>query len=326
MYNKKLMFALVVVVSFLFAFSVASTTVAAEKGKYPNKPIKWIVPWSAGGGTDTFVRLWSPLIEKELGQTLVIINKPGGAGSVAYTQVHRAKADGYTIIIASSTINSHKILGNLDFNYKDFEMVAALYQDPGGLVVRADAPWKTLEEFLDYARERPGKVPFITMSPGSMTRLGALAIELATNTKFNFITEPNGIGPALVKLVGGHVKASTSSPFDAMPLIQDGKVRMLATICDERVKAIPDVPTFIELGYKDVLINNVYIIMAPKGTSGEIIKTLSDAFLKVAGSEKYKNDLRSKAAIPLALGPKETKSLLDKRDIVFKNVIEKLGL
>lgn len=298
---------------------------AAQKEKYPSRPITLLSGWAAGGGTSLVLSVVAPVAEKIIKQQIVISTKEGGSGAVSLTALRRAKPDGYTIGITTSAINVHKFLGTLDFGYEAFEPFVALNSDPGGISVKIDAPWKNLKEFIDYARKNPGNVSVAGSNPGSVTRLELHRLEQVAGVQFNIISFPGAAGPGVTSLAGGHVEAAIATPLETKALREAGKVRMLGVMSEERLPQEPDIPTCKEQGFDAVMATH-RVLLAPKGTPSDRIKILHDAFKQAVDSKEYANFVKSQASIRLYMTPEQTKEFLAKQDILFKEVIQQAGL
>jgi tripartite-type tricarboxylate transporter receptor subunit TctC len=246
--------------------------------KYPEKPILFIMPWPAGGGTDISMRPLVNAASRNLGQPIVMEYHPGGSTAVGMGVLKLKKPDGYTIgeATVSGMVSQHLRKVTYDMT-KDFTYIMQYADYISGLVVAANAPWKTLKEFLDYAKANPGKVRYSVSGPGSPQRL--VMANLAKQLGINLITIPFEGGPqALAALMGGHVEALTTTML-AKPHILSGRLRLLATYGEKRNPTFPDIPTVTESGYHDSYSNSM-MILGPKGLSPEIVETLHQAFKK----------------------------------------------
>ncbi|ATW27615.1 tripartite tricarboxylate transporter substrate binding protein [Candidatus Formimonas warabiya] len=313
---------LTVALVMLLVVSAGCGQKAAEDpaANYPEKPIEFLCGWAPGGGSDQVARAFAPLVEQELGQAVTVVNKEGGSGATSYVELSKAKPDGYTIALATSTIMTHKLLGNLEVGPDDFEIVCGINYDPGGLSVKADAKWNNLEEFFAYCKENPGKVTLAASSPGSITRLQAEAIEQNVGIKFNMVPNPGGAGPGLVQLAGGHVDAAMGTPLESNALVNGGKIKMLGVLSDERVEACQDVPTFKEQGY-DISLATSRVILAPKGTPKPIIDKLAQAFSKAVESEEVKTFVKNTGAGSMNLNPEQAREYLTEQTKMFEEII-----
>jgi tripartite-type tricarboxylate transporter receptor subunit TctC len=246
--------------------------------QFPAKEVQIVIPYAAGGATDLVFRALAASSQKYLGKAVVVVNKPGGAGAVGFTDVAQAKPDGYTLVTAITplTILPHQV--KTAFTYQNFEPIINVVQDPAMFQVRADAPWKTLQEFLEYARKNPGMITVGNSGAGGGVHLIALAFEKAAGVKFNHIPFAGG-GPSVTALLGGHVNAVSVSPPEGIAHVKAGKLRIIALFSESRMPDFPNVATVREQGV-DFAMGQWRGLAAPKGTPPEVVKVLHDAFKK----------------------------------------------
>ena len=309
----------------LAVFCVFAWSVGGVLAAFPEKPITYIVGWKTGGGSDLVGRVLCGEAEKYLGQRITVINKPGGSGAKAYMEISQAKPDGYTIGNCTGTISTHIFMGNIPVGSQDFEPIITFNTDPGGIWVKNDAPWKTLNDLVAFAQKNPGKVTVAASNPGSITRFGLLLLEESAGVKFRIASQSGGEskGPKLV--AGAHVNACQAAPVTGRSLYKAGLIRPLGFMSNARVSAYPDVPTYKEQGY-NITIDNYRQVLAPKGTPPEVIRVLYEAFKKAANSEKYQNFMIGSGSVPLDWDPEKSKSVLKKQDVLFKEMIKEKGL
>jgi tripartite-type tricarboxylate transporter receptor subunit TctC len=250
----------------------------AQGQQFPTKEVSIIVPYAPGGATDLVFRALANSTQKYLGRAVVVVNRPGGGGTVGVVEAQRAKPDGYTLVTAITplTILPHQV--KTTFTYQDFEPILNVVQDPVMFQVQAQAPWKTLQEFLDYARKNPGVITVGNSGAGGGVHLIALAFEKAAGVKFNHIPFAGG-GPSVTALLGGHINAVSVSPPEGIPQVKAGKLRIMALFSERRMSDFPDVPTVREQGV-DFALGQWRGLAAPKGTPPEAIRILHDAFKK----------------------------------------------
>jgi tripartite-type tricarboxylate transporter receptor subunit TctC len=253
-------------------------TVPLYGAEFPTKEVQIIIPWAAGGATDLIFRALAATTGKYLGKAVVVVNRPGGAGAVGYTEGMQAKPDGYilTAAVTPLTIVPHQV--KTAFTYKNFEPILNVVDDPSMFLVRADAPWKSLKEFLDYAKKNPDMITVGNAGAGGGVHLVALAFEKAAGVKFNHIPFAGG-GPAVTAILGGHVNAVSVSPPEGISHVQAGKLKIIALFANKRLEMFPDVATVSEQGINFVM-GMWRGLIAPQGTPPEVIKKLHDAFKK----------------------------------------------
>ncbi len=245
--------------------------------KYPVKPITALVGFPPAGSTDLIARALEGVAKKYLGQPVVVVNRTGGVGTIAVTELTRAKPDGYTICVCPiGPLTTQPHLADLPYTEKDYLAVIHIAKFVGVLSVKADAPWKTLPEFLAHVRAKPGEVKVSHAGAGTINHLGLEELKLVA--KLDLIPLPTGGGgPAVVAMLGGHVEASVHNTNEVVAQVEAGKARVLGVFDDKRSARFPQVPTFKEVGY-DVSATNFYVIAVPKGTPAPVMKTLHDGF------------------------------------------------
>lgn len=256
---------------------------AQAEAKFPSKPITLIVPWPAGGSTDRHMRAVAQEASKELGQPVVVENRPGAGGTLGPSSMASAKPDGYTI--------SQFPLGMLRMPHmqktsyhpiEDFTFIMGLSGYLFGVAVPADSPFKTFDEYIDAARQNPGKIDYGSTGIGSSPHL--LMEEIALNTGIELVHVPyKGNADMQQAVLGGHIMAQSDAAGWAQ-FVDSGRMRLLVTFGPERTKRWPDVPTAKELGYK-VVSTSPYGLAGPKGMDPAVVKILHDAFKKALFSD-----------------------------------------
>ncbi len=265
------------------------------------KEVQVIIPWAAGGATDLIFRALAATTGKYLGKAVVIVNRPGGGSAVGYTEGMQAKPDGYTLTSAVTplTILPHQV--STAYTYKNFEPIINVVSDPSMFLVRADAPWKSLKEFLDFAKKNPDMITVGNSGAGGGVHLVALAFEKAAGVKFNHIPFSGG-GPSVTAILGGHVNAVSVSPPEGIEHVKAGKLKIVALFAEKRFELFPDVPTVKEQGI-DFVMGMWRGLIAPKGTPADVIKKLNDAFKQGMDDPAFRKNARDMAVNLSYLGP-----------------------
>jgi len=247
--------------------------------EYPDRPITYIIPFNPGGESDITARLQEPVLEEVLGVDINVTHKPGGGGAVAWSEFQRtAKPDGYTLI----GVNIPHIIGqpllrkDTGYETNGFDLIMWFHFTPNALIVRADSPFKTLKDFIDYAKAHPKVVTVGGSGSYSANHLETLRLEREAGIKLTYIPH-TGTGPLAPAILGGHLTALMN--YSMLPVQLGDKVRVLAVASDERVETLPNAPTFKEQGY-DIVGGAFRGVAAPKGTPKEITAKLADAFTK----------------------------------------------
>jgi len=264
-----------VILVLVLALGVLGSGLAAE---FPTKEVQIIIPWAPGGATDLVFRALAASTSKHLGKAVVVVNKAGGGGAVGYTEAMQARPDGHTLVTAVTPLTILPHQTTTAFTYQSFEPIINVVQDPAMFQVRADSPWKTLPEFLEYARKNPGMITVGNSGAGGGVHLIALAFEKAAGAKFNHIPFAGG-GPSITALLGGHVHAVSCSPPEGIPHVKAGKLRIIALFSEKRFDAFPAVPVVREQGV-DFAMGQWRGLAAPKGTPPDVIAKLNEAFRK----------------------------------------------
>ena len=294
----------------------------AAQAAFPEKEVQIIVPYAAGGATDLIFRALAESSAKYLGKAVVIVNRPGGGGAVGFTEGAKAKPDGYTLtaVITPVTILPHQV--KTAFTYRDFAPIINVVDDPSMFLVRADAPWKSLKEFIDYAKKNPNMITVGNSGAGGGVHLVALAFERAAGVRFNHIPFAGG-GPSVTALLGGHINAVSVSPPEGISQVKAGKLRIIALFADERFELFPDVPTVKEQGIPFSM-GMWRGLAAPKGTPPEVIKTLHDAFKKGMDDPVFKKNAHDMSVKLYYLGPGPFEKRMADDDRHFGNLVAEI--
>lgn len=262
-------------------FLVIGVYIFAAK-EYPSKNINLVVPFSAGGGTDAVARKLGSLMEKELGTSVIIVNKTGGAGAVGMTYGATQKKDGYTVTMITREIVSLPLMNLSPISYKNFDLVSLVNMDPAIVLVEKDSKYKNFEDLVADAKANPEKIKFASTAKPNFY---ALAIENATGVKFNHIPY-NGAGEVIPALLGKHADFSLVGPGEAIGQIKAGQLRAIGVMAKERLSNLPEVATLKEQGY-DVVSGTWRGIAVPKGTDKAIINKLNDSIKKSVENPEF---------------------------------------
>ena len=266
------------------ALLAAASTRALAAG-YPERPITFICPWPAGGTADATMRALCTAAARELGQPVVLENRAGASGMLGLKAMASAKPDGYTIGQIPISVTRFSQLGSVQIDpLKDLTYLARTSGQTFGIVVRADAPWKTLRDYVAAAKAKPGTVTYGSAGIGGATHVGMEEFAMAAGVQFNHIPYKGG-APAMQDLLGGQVDAVADSSAWA-PHVKAGKLRLLATWGEKRTQDFPDVPTLREQGY-DVVVDAPNGIGAPKGLDAAVERRLREAFKLAAASPEF---------------------------------------
>lgn len=305
----------------LAAIALAST--AALAADYPTRPVELVVAASAGGGTDVMARAFSDAARKYFPQPFIILNKPGAASAIGFGDVANAKPDGYKVGVVSVNLVILPALNLMKLTSDDFIPIAQLNYDPAAITVRADAPWKTVEEFIADAKKRPGAMQVGNGGVGDIWHVAAAAFEDRTGTQFNHVPF-QGAAPAILSLLGGHVEAITVSPGEVMAHVQSGKLRTLAVMSEQRLDGVfASAPTLKERQI-DLAIGVWRGLAVPKGTPSEVVEVLKTAARKTAADPAYREALGKANLGEAYLDAPAFKASIDSDRVSLKKVLAKL--
>lgn len=265
------------------ALAMAAAT-AAEP--YPSKPIKWVVPYSAGGGSDALARTVAVQLTTQTGQQVIIDNRPGGAATIGASMVAKSPADGYTVLSADNgpLVFNTALFKDLSYNpTKDFAPVGLMVRFPLLIAVNPASNYKTVKDLIEEMRKNPGKLNYATAGVGSPHHV---AMEmLKVHAKFEATHVPyKGAAPAIQDVVGGQLPLMVVDTAAGMPMIKAGKLKILATFSKARLASMPEVPTLMELGYTDIEAVAWQGLVVPAATPKEIVARLSTELQKAVNT------------------------------------------
>ena len=301
---------------------------SARAQDYPSKPITMVLPFPPGGVAEIVGRPLASLMEKTLKQPVILINRPGAGGAVGMASVARGPADGYTILMGLSSISIFPVSDRINgkeppYELKDFAPIALVTADPTVLVVRADGPYKTVKDFVEAAKAQPGKINYSSSGVYGTLHVAMEMFANAAGIKLFHIPYQGG-GPAVTALLAGQVEASPQGPAAAIGHIRAGKMRALATWGTERLKLLPEIPTFKELGYDA----EFYIwsgLFAPAATPAPIVTKLRRAVREAATSPEFAAAME-KVSTPVSYLDAPEFQKYWKRDAArLKVALEKIG-
>ncbi len=255
-----------------------STNLVPAADKYPTMPITFVVGFPPGGSSEVACRALTISASKFLPQPINLITKPGGGSAIALTWLKNQKPDGYTIGLLSAGGVSAQHFRNLEYDSdKDFTTIMQYSSVRLGLAVRSDSPWRTLEEFIGYARANPEQIRYSTGGPTSSSYMVMYQLATQANVKFKHIPFEGG-SPAVTAVLGGHVEA-VAEDTTWKPYVKEGRLRLLAVFGDTRLAFAPNVPTLREAGY-NIYSPNMVMIVGPKGLPSDVVETVEGAFKK----------------------------------------------
>lgn len=310
------------------ALMLAAATGAAF-AEYPERPIQLIVPWGAGGGTDAVGRLLGAEIQKELGVPVNVVNRTGGSGVVGHSAIANAEPDGYTIGIMTIEIDMMHWQGLTELTYEDFDILAIVNADPGGVMVSADSGFDSVEALLESIKSEPaGTYKASGTGQGGIWHVGLAGWLLSEDLAPDHVTfvPSQGAAPGLTDMVAGGVDIIPSSLAEGRSMIDAGRVTALASMSPERQDAFPDVPTLAESTGSDWTVAVWRSVAAPAGLPDDVKTKLMDAIETAYNSEEYQTFMQDRGfGLRWARGD-DAKQIVADDDAAFGEVMKKAGL
>jgi tripartite-type tricarboxylate transporter receptor subunit TctC len=304
--------------------AVASLLVAAASGfaAYPERPVKLIVPWAAGGDTDAIFRPFAPQFQKHLGATIVIANVTGASGTTGAREAKGSPPDGYTLYAIHDYIHSTYYTGVADVAYSDFEPICSVSNTPSVLTASPKTKWSSWQELLGDAKARPGQIT-VGATLGSTSHFFPALIEKAAGIKFKYVSY-EGLAPRMNAILGGHIDL-TDSNLTQKGKVDAGQLKFLAIGTEKRLSDAPSVPTLKELG-----VNVVYAVtrglVAPKGTPGDVIAKLEAACARATAEPKFAEDMAKQGTFVRFMDRKAYAEFFKQNDELNKTLARDLGL
>jgi tripartite-type tricarboxylate transporter receptor subunit TctC len=294
---------------------------------YPDRPVHLVVPWPAGGGTDIFARAISQQLQRSLGQTFVVDNRPGASGNLGASMVARADPDGYTIMLGTITLATNPSLyKSLDFDAtKDLATVTLVAGVPHMLVVNPTMPVKNVKELIALAKQKPGKLTYSSAGVGSPFQIAAELFKQSAGVDILHVPYRGG-APAIADVIGDHVDMTFANLVAVLPLAKSGQVRALAVTGAKRSSAAPDVPTMAEAGLPGYEFTSWFGVLAPTHTPLAIIEKLNVEIVKALRSPGVSRSLSEQGAELIASTPEEFEAFLNRETAKWSRVIRAAGI
>ncbi|MFL6800034.1 MAG: Bug family tripartite tricarboxylate transporter substrate binding protein [Xanthobacteraceae bacterium] len=302
--------------------------VGALAQSYPTRPIKLVVPAGPGGPTDILARLIGDRVSAALGQPVVVDNRGGAGGAIAAKAVALAEPDGYTLLFGNTATLANIPAVSKGAGYdptKSFAGVAKVMDSYMLLVVRPDAPWKTVGELVAYAKANPGKLNHGAAGPGNLTHLAGELLKVKAGIDFVAVQYKSS-AEFLTALLGGQVDLAIDAAVGLRPLVQDKKVRPLAVTSAERQDDFPEVPTMIEAGVPDYVVTAFFGVVAPASTPPAVIATLNRAVNAALATDALRESLRNLAAKPSPSTPEAFTALMAAEFAKWKSISDTAGI
>lgn len=291
---------------------------------FPNKQIELVVPYAPGGASDMVSRTVGSYLEEDLGVPVVTNNKTGGTGAVGMSYVEGKNPDGYTVGYVPVEMAMLSALGFADIEPSKFDLLGRAIVIPAAITVPADAPYNTIEEFIQYAKDNPGKVRVGNSGTGSIWHIAAAGLAEETGAEMKYVPF-EGAAPAVAALLGGHIEAVSVSPSEVKASVDGGDLKILAVMSKDRDKTFPDVPTLIESGI-DLEIAAWGGFVVPKGTPEDIKAKLEESVKGAVGSEEFQNLADERGLNASHLSAEEFTKFADEQYKFFGDLIPKMEL
>ncbi|MFS8037923.1 Bug family tripartite tricarboxylate transporter substrate binding protein [Xanthobacter sp. AM11] len=312
--------------SLICAATLAAAPVESWAQTYPSKPLRLVVGYAPGGSTDQVARILGQKLSEELGQPVVVDNKPGAGATVASEFVARSAPDGYTLFMSTiaNTINT-TLYKRLTFDFeRDFAPISLVATVPNVLVLNPNVPAKTVKEFIALAKSKPGEIFFGSSGSGSSVHLTGELFNMVTGVKLTHVPY-KGSGPATVDLISGQIQAMFDNLSTSLPFIKSGKLRALAVTSAKRSPAAPDIPTMAEEGLPECEVLSWFALVAPAKTPQPIIDRLNAATVKALNDPAIRQQFSALGADPVPSSPAELATFISSETAKWAKVVQASG-
>lgn len=306
---------------------LALPQVQAQPKSYPTKPIHLIVPFAPGGSADAMARLLADQLRAQLGQPVIVDNKPGAGGNIGGDMVARAPADGYTVLIAASgpIVINPSLYSKMSYDpVKDLRPVTQLVQEPNLMVINPKIPAKTVAEFIAYAKSKPKEISFGSPGNGTPAHLAGEWFNQLTGTTMAHVPY-RGTALALNDLLAGQIAVMIDNIPALLPHVQSGKLRALAVSTEKRAAATPDVPTFAEAGVKGLVFGAWKGLMVPAATPQDIVERLHAASVKALANPEFRKRLSELGAEPVGSTPAQFAAVIKAETASWAALVKSTG-
>jgi tripartite-type tricarboxylate transporter receptor subunit TctC len=310
------------------ATALAATPSVFAQSTWPTKPVRFVVPFAPGGTSEIVARSVAAELTKQLGQSVYVENKPGGAGVTAMSEVAKAAPDGHTMIlghVGTLAVNPYMLKNQpYDVN-RDFIPVTLLAKVPNVFVIHPDVPAKNFREFVDYVKKHPGELNYGSAGNASAGHLAMEYLKLVTGMYITHIPY-RGTGPQLTDLLAGRTQASSAGLPALGAHIRAGKLRAIAVGTQQRISALPDVPTVAEMGFKDFETSQWYGILVPAGTPPEVVKKIQEESYKALKSSAVTERFATDNAIGGGGPSADFAAFIKREQAIWSDIVKRAGI
>jgi len=295
----------------------------AHANDFPNKPIKIIVPFAPGGSNDVVMRLLAPSLSEELGQSVIVENRPGGGATIGMDIVAKSKPDGYTLGVANTSFGANPfVISKMPFDtQKDLSPVCLVGKVPLVVIVNPQFPVRSIKELIEYAKKNPEVINYGSAGNASAPHLAGALFEYSTGTKLTHIPYKSG-GEATAAILGNITQLQFAAVPSAIQQIRSNRLIPLAVTTLDRDESLPEVPTVDQSGVKDFDMSDWIGIVVPAGTPDIVIKRLNEAFVKALTKPENRASLTKAGARPIGSSPEELKNLINKELNTWQKVVK----
>lgn len=315
------------VAAFALHSALAQVPAAGAAQAYPNRPIRLVVTFPPGGGTDALARLLGQELGRRIGQSVIVENRPGASGNIAAEFVAKSAADGYTLLIINSSFAMNAgLFSKLPFDpVADFAPVVMLATVPSMIAVHPSVPAKNLRELVALAKAQPGKLSYSSCGNGTPQHLGGELLKRAA--KIDIVHIPyKGCGPALADTLGGQVPIAINTVANTMPHVKSGKLRAIALVSPRRYELAPDVASVAESGYRGIDVDQWYAILAPAETPVDVVAFLNREFVAVVAEPSVRERMLAASFEPQTSTPERIGEIIRKDVEHWTKLIHEIGI
>jgi tripartite-type tricarboxylate transporter receptor subunit TctC len=314
--------------SVALGLALAATGAAHAADDYPNRPITLIIPVAAGGTTDIAGRALARQLNDVLGQTVVVENRPGASGSIANSYVARSAPDGYTLVLSYEGFHTGNPVLMKDLPWdpvKDFTPIAEVIRGPHLMLVPANSPAKTLKEFIELAKKKPGEMNFASSGVGSIQHLGGELFQIQTGVDMVHVPY-GGAAPAMKDLLAGRIDMFITTPPTAIAHLEAGTLRALAITSNKRHPKLPNIPTTAEAGLPEFQLEAWFSVFGPANMPEPVVKKLAAAMEKVITSDEFKEQMSAQGSNASYRSPQELAQIVKDDLAKWGKVVKTAGI